>query len=115
MADETIASAVANVTESVEEPTPSTDAIAQPAVAEASPAEDGVVATSGVAEGKPYFARSCMDKANALVAQFPRPTTHRKKLPRNKIALPAPRQRPERLAMTQVSQIRHHPLCLYLR
>jgi hypothetical protein len=103
MADETIAPAVADIAESVEEPTPSADAVAQPAVAEAKPAEDGIVATSGVAEGKFHVARSCIDKANALVAQFPRPTTHRKNLSQIKVTLLAPRQRLRRLVMTQVS------------
>lgn len=52
MADESGAPVVADVPKPVEETTPSTDAIAEPAVAEAKPAEDGIVATSGVAEGK---------------------------------------------------------------
>jgi hypothetical protein len=51
MADETSAPAVADITNTVEEPTQSADPIAQPAVAEAKPAEDGAIATSGVAEG----------------------------------------------------------------
>lgn len=50
MADESGAPVVADPPKPVEEPTPSTDAVAEPAVAEAQPAEDGVVATSGVAE-----------------------------------------------------------------
>jgi hypothetical protein len=104
MADETTAPAVADVTESVEKPTPSTDAVAQPAVAEAKPAEDGIVATSGVAEGKSCATSSCTDKADASVAQFPRPTTHKKKLLQIRVMLPAPRQRLKRLAMTQVSE-----------
>ncbi|OAL07547.1 hypothetical protein IQ06DRAFT_12271 [Phaeosphaeriaceae sp. SRC1lsM3a] len=50
MADESGAPVVADAPKPVEEPTTSTDAVAEPAVAEAKPAEDGVIATSGVAE-----------------------------------------------------------------
>ena len=57
MADESSAPVVADAPKPVEEPTPSTDAIAEPAVAEAKPAEDGVVATSGVAEGNNLLVR----------------------------------------------------------
>lgn len=52
MADQVTAPVHADTAKSVEEPTRSTDAIAEPAVAEAKPAEGGIVATSGVAEGK---------------------------------------------------------------
>jgi hypothetical protein len=49
------APAVADVTTSVEEATRPAEPVAVPAVAEAKPEEDGVIATSGVAEGKcPY-------------------------------------------------------------
>jgi hypothetical protein len=51
MAEEANPPVSADTTNNVEEPTRSTDAVAEPAVAEAKPAEDGVVATSGVAEG----------------------------------------------------------------
>jgi hypothetical protein len=62
MADETNAPAVADATKSIEEPAPSTDAIAEPAVAEAKPAEGGIVATSGVAEGKSHHAHVVQTK-----------------------------------------------------
>jgi hypothetical protein len=53
MADEVSPPVSADATNTTELPTRSTDAVAEPAVAEAKPAEDGaVVATSGVAEGK---------------------------------------------------------------
>ncbi len=52
MAEEAAAPAVVNATSGAEEQNKSTDAVAQPAVAEPKPAEGGVVATSGVAEGK---------------------------------------------------------------
>ena len=51
MAEEANPPVPADTAIKVEEPTRSTDAAAEPAVAEAKPAEDGVVATSGVAEG----------------------------------------------------------------
>jgi hypothetical protein len=51
MAEETNTPAVADVSKPTEEPTSSTDAVAEPAVAEAKPAEDGIIATEGVAEG----------------------------------------------------------------
>ncbi|CAN9113994.1 unnamed protein product [Alternaria alternata] len=50
MAEEANPPVSADTTNTVDEPTRSTDAVAEPAVAEAKPAEDGVVATSGVAE-----------------------------------------------------------------
>jgi hypothetical protein len=53
MADEVNPSAPVDATNTAEEATRSTDAVAEPAVAEAKPVEDDVVvATSGVAEGK---------------------------------------------------------------
>jgi hypothetical protein len=57
MAEEANPTVSADTTNSVEKPTRSTDAIAEPAVAEAKPAEDGVIATSGVAEGNHLLAR----------------------------------------------------------
>ena len=51
MADEVNPPASADAINTTELPTRSTDAVAEPAVAEAKPAEDGVIATSGVAEG----------------------------------------------------------------
>ncbi|KAH3989412.1 hypothetical protein HBI56_093920 [Parastagonospora nodorum] len=50
MAEETNAPAVADAPKLVEEPTPAADAVAEPAVTEAKPAEEGIVATEGVAE-----------------------------------------------------------------
>ncbi|KAJ4372414.1 hypothetical protein N0V83_004188 [Neocucurbitaria cava] len=50
MADEATAPVHTDAAKAVEEPTRSTEAIAEPAVAEAKPAEDGIIATSGVAE-----------------------------------------------------------------
>ncbi|CAO2656959.1 Nn.00g057620.m01.CDS01 [Neocucurbitaria sp. VM-36] len=50
MADQVTAPVHADAAKVVEEPTRSTEAIAEPAVAEAKPAEGGIVATSGVAE-----------------------------------------------------------------
>jgi hypothetical protein len=88
MADETSASAVADVTKTVEEPTQSVDAIAQPAVAEAKPAEHGAIATSGVAEGKSYRARGCTDDADATAHQFQRPTMLKKSPPQRRRAPP---------------------------
>jgi hypothetical protein len=52
MAEEANVPASVDATSPVEEPTRSPDAVAEPAVAEAKPAEDGVIATSEVAEGK---------------------------------------------------------------
>jgi hypothetical protein len=53
MADEVNPPAPVDATNTAEEATRSTDAVAEPAVAEAKPVEDDVVvATSGVAEGK---------------------------------------------------------------
>jgi hypothetical protein len=52
MADEPTAPTVADATKSVEEVNISDDAVAAPAVAEATPAEGGSIATEGVAEGK---------------------------------------------------------------
>jgi hypothetical protein len=61
MADEANPPVSADTANSTELPTRSTDAVAEPAVAEAKPAEDGVVATSGIAEGNcqtaPFFPR----------------------------------------------------------
>lgn len=57
MADEATAPASANATSTVEEPTRPAAAVAEPAVAAAKPAEGGVVATAGVAEGK-YSSRA---------------------------------------------------------
>lgn len=51
MADEVTAPANTAAAIPVEETTGAADAVAQPVVAEAKPAEGGVVATSGVAEG----------------------------------------------------------------
>lgn len=51
MADEANPPVSADTTNTAELPTRSSDAVAEPAVAEAKPAEDGVIATSGVAEG----------------------------------------------------------------
>lgn len=51
MAEEANPSVSVGATTSVEETTRPSDAIAEPAVAEAKPAEDGVVATAGVTEG----------------------------------------------------------------
>jgi hypothetical protein len=104
MADETIAPAVADTTTSVEEPTRPTDAIAEPAVAEAKPDEGGIIATEGVAEGVYCRVQSYTEEANESVDQFPRPTTLRKSLPRKKTILPTRSQKPKRLVMTQVSQ-----------
>lgn len=57
MAEEAKSPVPVDATNITGEATRSTDAVAQPAVAEANPADDGVVATSGVAEGKrPFFA-----------------------------------------------------------
>ncbi|KAL5121240.1 hypothetical protein ACEQ8H_000708 [Pleosporales sp. CAS-2024a] len=50
MAEETNASVAADVPKPVGEPTTSTDAVAEPVVAEATPAEDRVGATEGVAQ-----------------------------------------------------------------
>ncbi|KAI4631519.1 uncharacterized protein J4E87_002224 [Alternaria ethzedia] len=50
MADEANPPVSADTTNTAELPTRSSDAVAEPAVAEAKPAEDGVIATSGVAE-----------------------------------------------------------------
>jgi hypothetical protein len=50
MAEEANVPASVDATSPVEEPTRSPDAVAEPAVAEAKPAEDGVIATSEVAE-----------------------------------------------------------------
>ena len=55
MADEVKAPVPVDAANTTEEATRSTDAVAQPAVAEAKPAENGAVATSGVAEGKRPF------------------------------------------------------------
>lgn len=56
MAEEAKSPVPVDATNNTEEATRSTDGVAQPAVAEAKPTDDGVVATSGVAEGKrPYF------------------------------------------------------------
>ena len=52
MAEEANTPVSVDVTNTTEEATRSTDAVAEPAVAEAKPAEDGAVATEGVAEGK---------------------------------------------------------------
>lgn len=51
MAEEASAPVSVDAAKTIEEPTRATDAVAEPAVAEAKPAEDGVVATSGVAQG----------------------------------------------------------------
>jgi hypothetical protein len=56
MADEVNAPASADATNTVDMPTRSVDAVAEPAVAEAKPAEDGIVATEGVAEGECHSA-----------------------------------------------------------
>ncbi|EUC47668.1 hypothetical protein COCMIDRAFT_3460 [Bipolaris oryzae ATCC 44560] len=50
MAEEAKSPVPVDATNTTEEATRSTDGVAQPAVAEANPADDGVVATSGVAE-----------------------------------------------------------------
>jgi hypothetical protein len=105
MADETSAPAVADITNTVEEPTQSADPIAQPAVAEAKPAEDGAIATSGVAEGTCRRARRWMGEANATVTQSQRPTTVKKSPLRRRMAPSMRNQRLKRLVMTQVSQI----------
>lgn len=52
MAEEVKAHVPVDAANTTEEATRSADAVAQPAVAEAKPAENGAVATSGVAEGK---------------------------------------------------------------
>jgi hypothetical protein len=104
MAEETNAPVVADASKPTEEPTPSTDAIAEPAVAEAKPGEDGVIATEGVAEGKYLATTSCTKEANAVINQFPRQRRPRKSLPRKKRPLPARSQRLLRPVMTQVSQ-----------
>jgi hypothetical protein len=51
MAEEANPPVTTDTTNKVDESTRSIAAVAEPAVAEAKPAEDGVVATSGVAEG----------------------------------------------------------------
>jgi hypothetical protein len=55
MAEEAKSPVSVGATNTTEEVTRSTDAVAQPAVAEAKSAEDGVEATSGIAEGKRLF------------------------------------------------------------
>jgi hypothetical protein len=68
MADESNAPTVTDVTKAVEESTLSVKPVAAPAVAEAKPAEGGVIATEGVAEGKCYRAQICRRGSNATVA-----------------------------------------------
>jgi hypothetical protein len=74
MADEVNPPVSADATNTAEETTRSMDAVAEPAVAEAKPAEDGVVATLGVAEGKCPLAIIWPLITNAFVNQFPRTT-----------------------------------------
>lgn len=104
MAEETNAPAVADAPKLVEETIPATDAVAEPAVTEAKPAEEGIVATEGVAEGMRLTAVHHVYEANATMNQFSRLTTHKKMPPRKRRALPARNQRLRRLVMTQVSQ-----------
>lgn len=52
MAEEANAQVSADATKTVDESTRPAEAIAEPVVAEAKPGEGGVVATSGVTEGK---------------------------------------------------------------
>jgi hypothetical protein len=105
MADEASAPAVADITNTAEETTASADAIAQPAVTEAKPAEDGAIATSGVAEGKCRRARRCVREANATINQSQRPTMLKKSPLRKRRAPPMRKQRLKRQVMTQVSRI----------
>lgn len=56
MADEVNAPISVDATSTVDMPTRPADAIVEPAVAEAKPAEDGVVATESVAEGECHSA-----------------------------------------------------------
>jgi hypothetical protein len=103
MADESNAPAAADATQQVEEPTRPADDIAQPAVAEAKPAEGGIIATSGVAEGKCHRLQLTLQKLMWAFNQFPRPTMLRTSLLQKTKTLPtrSPRLRP--LVMTQVS------------
>jgi hypothetical protein len=61
MADEVTPPVSADASNTTEVATRSKDAVAEPAVAEAKSAEDGVVATSGVAEGKCPVSVLCLD------------------------------------------------------
>jgi hypothetical protein len=56
MADEANAPVSVDATGTVDMPTRPADAVAEPAVAEAKPAEGGTVATEGVAEGECHSA-----------------------------------------------------------
>jgi hypothetical protein len=104
MADEGSAPAVADITNTAGETIVSADAVAQPAVAEAKPAEDGAIATSSVAEGKCRRARRCVREANATINQSQRPTMLKKSPLRRRRAPPMRKQRLKRRAMTQVSR-----------
>jgi hypothetical protein len=71
MADVVDAPAPAATTNNVEEPTQSTDVVAEPAVAEAKPAEGGVVATSGVAEGRFRSRLACHANSDTRIQLVP--------------------------------------------